>query len=301
MTTLQKSGSSVVHIRNGIGMAIGKSGIRIHEKIDLPDCIVSLPMLELALNRPGTATLTKSHLVISSESRTVKVPIVDEEPIPEPEKHGEQFKLSLSPLRRAFLCNPPTPARAPLEELSSDEKHCCGTDGRMMVIINSERIGSKFQIHRSALPLIEDDNVMASVGKNSVSLESGGVRIWVQNHAAPFDVANGCKTIFKQSAPAVLGKFKSAEVLDVLQQISNISESVRLMAGNGVLEFSTDAFSERINIEGSIAGEIRLNPKYLLPAIKAVASESVGFGFNENLSIRLQSEDANAIVCGMRL
>lgn len=304
MTLLPHTSSPSVQIRDGIGMAVSKSGLRVHERLALPNCTVSLPMLQFALkNAPEgySVRLTSTRLEFEAPGFSAKVPLVDEPELSEPEKHADSAKVDFGILKRLSACALPNPGRLELEHVHVSGGICAGSNGRMLA---TEEIDCplKFEVHSSVFPMLEAKTYEVSVGEKSVRINLDEGCIWTPRPASDFDVALKGRSL-TETIEGESAAIRSDDVVSVLRSASQVAESVELeFKPDRIVIHTPDSasyFSKDIIGKPSGTSVVRLNPKYMLAALNAVGDEFVDLFVTER-SAFVKGAKCRAICMGMK-
>ena len=306
MTLLPHTSSQSIQIRNGVGMAISLQGMRVHERLSLPDCTVSLPMLKFALaSAPDgfTAQVTESHLEISAPGFSTRIPLLVEPELPPAETHARVFTLDCEMVKRlSACCTLKEPTREILEYVQIKKGYAAASNGRIFVMATGLP-DCELEIHRSHLSFIGDGDRTVSVSEKSVCVQDELGAFWFPRPVVGMDLVDGCQKL-DQHVSGVTAAVKSDDVITAVRTASQIVEKIEVrFLTDGIQIHTPDNaayFSQRIVAKPSGTAEACVNPKYLLACLQAVGEEFVDLFISPYSSMAVKGQTAHSVCMGMR-
>ena len=306
MTLLPHTSSQSIQIRQSVGMAVSPQGMRVHERLNLPDCTVSLPMLKFALaSAPEgfTASVTGSHLELSAPGFSTKIPLLVEPEFPPAETHARVFTLDCEFIKRlSACCSPKEPTREILEYVQIKNGHAAASNGRMFVM-STGLPDCELEIHRSHLSFIGDGERTVSVSDKSVCVQDELGAFWFPRPVVGMDLVEGCRKL-DQHVSGFSAAVKTEDIITAVRTASQIVEKIEVrFLTDGIQIHTPDNsayFSQRIVAKPSGTAEACVNPKYLLACLQAVGEEFVDLFISKHGSIAVKGQKAHAVCMGMR-
>lgn len=306
MTLLPHTSSPSVQIRSGIGMAVSLTGMRVHEPLELPDCTVSLQMLKFALdNAPDgfASKVTASHLELSAHGFSTKIPLLVEEPLPEPELHQRFTDLDFTALRRlSACCSQHDVARPVLEYVCLSGSSAAAATGKVFALAGDMPC-DELEIHRSHLAVVGDGIHPVSVSPKSVCVQTSGGTLWLPRPASSMNLVEGCKRLLEHVSGSVAA-VKTEDVISALKTASQIVEKIEVQfLSDGIQIHTPDNaayFSQRIIAKTSAEASVAVNPKFLLSCLQAVGEEFVDLFISQYGSVAVKGQKTQAVCMGMR-
>lgn len=306
MTLLPHTASPSVQIRSGIGMAVSLTGIRVHEPLALPDCAVSLQMLKFALdNAPDgfASKVTESHLELSAPGFSTKIPLLVEEPLPEPELHQKFTDLDFAALRRLSACSSVNePARYILEHVCMSGGYMAASTGRIFALA-PDASDVDLEIHRSHLAIVGDGIHPVSVSEKSVCVQVQSGTLWLPRFNANINLIASCKLLLEHVSGSVAA-VKTEDVTSALKTASQIVEEIEVQFLTDGIQIHTPDnsvyFSQRITAKPSAEAFVAVNPKYILACLQAVGEEFVDLFISQYCSMAVKGQKTQAVCMGIR-
>ena len=306
MTLLPHTASPSVQIRSGIGMAVSLTGMRVHEPLELPDCAVSLQMLKFALDNTPDGFASKvaaSHLELSAPGFSTKIPLLVEEPLPEPELHQRFTDLDFTALRRlSACCSQHDVARPVLEYVCLSGGSVAASTGKVFALAGDMPCDG-LEIHRSHLAVIGDGIHPVSVSVKSVCVQTPNGTLWLPRPASEINVVDGCKRLLEHVSGSV-ASVKTDDVISALKIASQIVEKIEVQFLSGGIQIHTPDnaayFSQRIIAKPSAEASVAVNPKFLLACLQAVGEEFVDLFISPFCSMAVKGQKTQAVCMGMR-
>lgn len=306
MTLLHHTSSPSVQIRSGIGMAVSLTGMRVHEPLALPDCTVSLQMLKFALdNAPEGfgSKVTASHLELSAPGFSTKIPLLVEEPLPEPELHQKFTDLDFAALRRlSACCSQHDVARPAMEYVHLSGSSAAASNGKIFALA-SDMPCDELEIHRSHLAIVGDGIHPVSVSEKSVCVQVQSGTLWLPRFNANINLIASCKRLLEHVSGSVAA-VKTEDVTSALKTASQIVEKIEVQFLTDGIQIHTPDnsayFSQRITAKPSAEAFVAVNPKYILACLQAVGEEFVDLFISQYCSMAVKGQKTQAVCMGIR-
>lgn len=312
MTLIPHTSSQSVQIRNGVGMAVSLQGMRVHERLSLPDCTVSLPMLKFALaSAPDgfTAQVAESHLELTAPGFCTKIPLLVEPELPPAETHARVFTLDCELVKRLSVCCAlKEPTREILEYVQIKKGYAAASNGRILVMATGLP-DCELEIHRSHLSFIGDGDRTVSVSEKSVCVQDELGAFWFPRPVVGMDLVDGCRKL-DQHVSGSSAAVKTDDVITAVRTASQIVEKIEIKFLPDLVQIHTPDnaayFSQEVIAKTSLDSvacvypNACVNPKYLLACLQAVGEEFVDLFISPYLSMAVKGQKAHAVCMGMR-